>query len=584
MTDPSSPTGPDQPVAGEASRTSSLQIGSILAGRYRILGSLGDGAMGSVYLGEHLRIGRKDAIKVLRDSLANDKEAMARFVRGARSVSRIRHENVCTIYDFSDTSEGVQFLAMEYIPGTTLRELLAQQGTLPMERVLSITLQVAGALQAAHDAGIVHRDLKPANIMLMPGKDGSDIVKVVDFDIAKAEDDTTETEVTRFGFVVGTPEYMSPEQLTGERLDGRSDIYSLALVVYRMLTGLLPFPVENTREMLVGRLTKTPLSLEETLPGRNYPRGLQQVLDWALQRNPDQRAPSCAAFAKAFRDAAVAAGVAPPATRSIASSTPAKSPAHKHAVDVPATRVADVTAGVSEGQRGGLARDQRGQAGNRKLMYGAIAGVLILATGLGAWALSNLGTTDSADPRDGIQTQGDSSVAPLPGPTGPLAGTDSGTTQKPVDPTVLLSRAIDGRTGGAGSQATGAGTAPTGTDPPRDRPATTPNGEVDSLAITRQSNALSEIASALSKGTLPEPSRLEAIRDTSLEGFRQATLPRQKMSAAFSAASALHHLKQFDDGLTWALRARDLCVDNPGLATNCQRYEVLVSIFQNRVP
>ena len=283
---------------------SSLQTGSILAGRYRIVQRLGDGAMGTVYLGEHIKIGRKDAIKVLKDSLSADKEAMARFVRGARSVSRILHPNVCTIYDFSDTAEGVQYLAMEYIPGETLRDLLAREGTLPLHRVVSITTQAAGALQAAHEAGIVHRDLKPANIMLMTGRDGSDIVKVVDFDIAKAEDDGGEAEVTRFGFVVGTPEYMSPEQLTGEPLDGRSDVYSLALVVYRMLTGLLPFPVENTREMLIGRLTMTPKPLEQSLPGRAFPPAVQQALDWALERDAANRAPSTVAFAEALARAA----------------------------------------------------------------------------------------------------------------------------------------------------------------------------------------------------------------------------------------------------------------------------------------
>ncbi|MGH7470462.1 MAG: serine/threonine-protein kinase, partial [Longimicrobiales bacterium] len=294
---------PSHEAAGESSPTSSLQIGSVLAGRYRILSRLGDGAMGSVYLAEHLKIGRKDAIKVLRDSLAGDAESMARFVRGARGVSRIRHENVCTIYDFSDTAEGVQFLAMEYIPGLTLREVLTQQGTVPLERALGITVQAAGALQAAHDAGIVHRDLKPANIMLMTRRDGSDLVKVVDFDIAKAEDDTSESEVTRFGFVVGTPEYMSPEQLTGESLDGRSDVYSLALVVYRMLTGLLPFRVENTREMLVSRLTQDPMTLAQLAPGSSFPPSLQIALDAALKRNPKERTPSAAAFAKAMTEA-----------------------------------------------------------------------------------------------------------------------------------------------------------------------------------------------------------------------------------------------------------------------------------------
>ena len=271
-------------------------VGTVLAGRYRIVKRLGEGAMGAVYLGEHLKIGRRDAIKVLRDSLATDREATLRFLRGARNVSAIRHPNVCTIYDFSDTADGLQFLAMEFVEGETLKDLLDRERRLPVARAVAIAIQTAEALDAAHDAGIVHRDLKPGNIMLVRGRDGRDVVKVVDFDIAKGPDAEGE-EVTRLGFVVGTPEYMSPEQLMGETLNGPSDVYSLALVLFRMLTGALPFQAESTQDVMIQRLTHSPLRLTEALPEAQYPDGLQQTLDRALDRRAASR-PDAAAFAR----------------------------------------------------------------------------------------------------------------------------------------------------------------------------------------------------------------------------------------------------------------------------------------------
>src|SRR5690606_23194965 len=156
-----------------------------------------EGAMGAVYLGEHMKIGRRDAIKVLRQGLATDPDTIARFIRGTRNVAMIRHPNICTIYDYSDIAGDVQFVAMEYVAGRTLRELLEEEGRLPVEVAVHITRQAADALHAAHEVGIVHRDLKPANIMVVKARDGSYDVKVVDFDIAKGSADGEGEEVTR---------------------------------------------------------------------------------------------------------------------------------------------------------------------------------------------------------------------------------------------------------------------------------------------------------------------------------------------------------------------------------------------------
>ncbi|HEX9109367.1 MAG TPA: serine/threonine-protein kinase, partial [Longimicrobiales bacterium] len=291
-------TQPGAPASGAPAAAPDELIGRELSGRYRIVQKLGEGAMGAVYIGEHVRMGRRDAIKVLRGPLAGDAEAVRRFNRGARNISAVHHPNVCTIYDFSDTAEGVTFLAMELITGESLRELLEREGALPPERAVSIARQVADALQAAHDAGIVHRDLKPANIMITRGRDGGDVVKVVDFDIAKAYDEAEGPEVTRVGFVVGTPEYMSPEQLIGERLDGRSDLYSLGLVLFRMLTGTLPFRADTPQELMLQRLTVQPMSLAQAAPARAFPEALESALHTVLSIKPGDRQPSAAAFAR----------------------------------------------------------------------------------------------------------------------------------------------------------------------------------------------------------------------------------------------------------------------------------------------
>ncbi len=264
-------------------------VGSVIADRYHIEEKLGEGGMGTVYLGEHVKMGRKSAIKVMAKSTTGDAEAVARFNREAANAARIGHPNVCAIYDFGETDDGTIYLAMEFISGESLNDLLKREGVLPPARIAPILEQVGAALEAAHDLGIVHRDLKPDNIMLAAGRDGTDVVKVVDFGIAKAMRGEEGQKVTRTGLVVGTPEYMSPEQLSGDVLDGRSDIYSLGLLFYRMLTGVLPFQADSAQEMMIKRLTDAPQSLAAAAPGAVFPARVQQVVDHALQRMPADR-------------------------------------------------------------------------------------------------------------------------------------------------------------------------------------------------------------------------------------------------------------------------------------------------------
>lgn len=382
----------------------SALVGTVLAGRYRIVQKLGEGAMGAVYVGEHLHIGRRDAIKVLRDSLSADAEAMARFARGARNVSLIQHPNVCTVYDFGHLEDGRRFMAMELVPGETLQDLLQREGRLPPARAVSIAGQIAGALQAAHDAGIVHRDLKPGNVMVSPGRGGADVVKVVDFDIAKGSSDGAPGDVTRLGFVIGTPEYMSPEQLLGMPLDGRSDVYSLALVLFRMLAGALPFRANDTQELMVQRLTGVPLRLDEVSPGLPPMPAMQAVLDHALQRRAEDRTGGAAEFAEAI-------------TRVLAAEAPASAPSA--IVPPPVARPTDPSPEWSPETRGGVPATvvtadhapvhAAAPAGPRRAMPSFVRpGLIALAVALvvaAAWGVSRgMGPAD-------------------PAPPGPLAGT-----------------------------------------------------------------------------------------------------------------------------------------------------------------
>ncbi|MEP7086358.1 MAG: serine/threonine-protein kinase, partial [Gemmatimonadota bacterium] len=260
---------------------------------------LGEGGMGQVYLAEHVKMGRMSAIKVMTQALANDMDAVGRFNREAANASKISHPNIAAIYDFGETSDGLIYLAMEFVEGESLTKLCEALGALPAPRAAEIARQVASALEAAHERGIVHRDLKPDNIMISRGRDGADLVKVVDFGIAKAAEGAGQ-KVTRTGLVVGTPEYMSPEQLTGDTLDGRSDLYALGLVTFNMLTGMLPFTGQTTQEALLKRLTDRPLSLAEARTDLVWPPALQAVIDRALSRLASDRYQHASEFGEAI--------------------------------------------------------------------------------------------------------------------------------------------------------------------------------------------------------------------------------------------------------------------------------------------
>ena len=277
-------------------------VGSVIADRYRIEKLLGEGGMGRVYLAQHVRLPQKAAIKVLHPSMVTEVDAVARFNREAANAAKIDHDRVARVFDYGDTSDGLVFLAMEFVPGRTLRDMIGELGKLPPARAANITFQIAEGLDAAHRIGIIHRDLKPDNVLVVTDDNGVDRSKVVDFGIAKAVDNS-QTQLTQTGMLVGTPEFMSPEQVLGEQLDARSDVYALALVAYQLFTGGLPFGGTTPERSLAARLMEDAKPLSFAAADVEWPSALQDAFDRALARDPADRT----ATAIEFGDSVVAA-------------------------------------------------------------------------------------------------------------------------------------------------------------------------------------------------------------------------------------------------------------------------------------
>lgn len=288
-------------------------IGAVIAGRYLVSKLLGEGGMGKVYLARHVRLPQQAAIKVLHHDMVKDQGAVARFNREAENAARIEHDRVARVFDFGETPEGLVYLAMEFVPGKTLRDILTDEQRLSAVRAANIVYQVAEGLDAAHRLSIVHRDLKPDNILVMT-EEGMDRCKVVDFGIAKVTNGSG-TQLTQTGMLVGTPEFMSPEQVLGEQLDGRSDVYALALVAFEMFTGQLPFEGTTPERKLTARLIQDPKTLVNAAPDIEWPAELQAAFDHALMREPDERTASALAFGDAVVSA-VEAWLSVPVLRS----------------------------------------------------------------------------------------------------------------------------------------------------------------------------------------------------------------------------------------------------------------------------
>ena len=283
----------------------------LLDGQFQILQKIGSGGMGSVYKAAQPAMNRMVAVKILHPKLTNRKDLVSRFRREARAMSHLTHPNTVKVFLYGDLEDGSLYIVMEYLEGRNLNQTVRKEGPLAVERAIPVLIQVCGALQEAHLQGIIHRDLKPENIFLSTNGGLRDYPKVLDFGLAKV----TERELrpgsimlTQEGMVFGTPEFMSPEQAQGKPLDARSDIYSLAVILYEVLTGKLPFDARTPMEYIQMHVTRPPIPIDERVPGRTFPSGFDAVMKKALEKRPEDRYASAADFAQALKPFAGMAG------------------------------------------------------------------------------------------------------------------------------------------------------------------------------------------------------------------------------------------------------------------------------------
>ena len=284
----------------EPEKGQDAMIGQLIGGRYRITGILGEGGMGIVYVGEQ-QMGstvRKVAIKTLHQHLSKDPSVLARFHRECGTVAQLEHPNTIKFYDFGATADGTLYIAMEFVAGRSLSDVV-MDGPISPDRVVKIMRQVCGALDEAHMQGVIHRDLKPENIVLTNRAGETDFVKVLDFGIAartESADAAKEAKLTQQGMVLGTPPYMSPEQFTGKALDARSDIYSLAVMSYELMTGKLPFEADTPWQWATQHMTAQPIPFEVSAPAKHLPEKMRQAILKGLSKDRDHRQSSAREF------------------------------------------------------------------------------------------------------------------------------------------------------------------------------------------------------------------------------------------------------------------------------------------------
>ncbi|MCA9694581.1 MAG: protein kinase [Myxococcales bacterium] len=266
-------------------------FGTVLADRYRVLDVIGKGGMGKVYLAEHVAIGKRVAIKVLSQAYCHRPDQVKRFLREARAASTIDHPNVIDTSDFGEMDNGSVFFVMEYLQGTDLGKTIRKRGPLPWGRARRIFIQICRALQAAHDRGVIHRDMKPENVFLNDKEGVTDFVKVLDFGIAKVVDEERQNQhtLTQAGALIGTPEYMSPEQVRGEAADRRMDIYSVGCIMYQVLTGKLPFKDSNMFGVLNQQVNAPPKPLREITPEADIPPEAEALVLKCMEKHASNR-------------------------------------------------------------------------------------------------------------------------------------------------------------------------------------------------------------------------------------------------------------------------------------------------------
>jgi serine/threonine-protein kinase len=282
-------------------------VGRTLDEKYSVEERLGSGGMGAVYRARHLQMDRPVAIKVLHQRFVEDEAARVRFQIEARAAVMLRHSNAVAVTDFGQTSEGCVYIVMELLEGRTLREILSRESPIETARAISIMLQTSAAVAAAHEAGIIHRDLKPSNILVTQSADQPAVVKVLDFGIAKVtsdklDEDENATSVVQTSSVIGTPRYMSPEQYNGFELTPATDVYSLGVILYEMLTGMAPFTGATREEIAQKHAKDTPHPPRGIVAA--IPEDVERVVLHALEKRPEDRPANADEFRRELLDTA----------------------------------------------------------------------------------------------------------------------------------------------------------------------------------------------------------------------------------------------------------------------------------------
>jgi eukaryotic-like serine/threonine-protein kinase len=287
--------------AHQAAMNHSNLTGQVLDGRYKVVKKIGEGGMSFVYLASDVSTNERFAIKILSPSLSQDPNAMARLRREAGLGIRLAHPNVCHIMRLGETEDGFVYVVMPFVEGEILSDRTNRMKQIPLAQAVKFTREIAAGLQVAHELRIIHRDLKPENVMICGGDDDNAYAVVMDFGLAKERKAGTELEkLTATGIILGTPEFMSPEQLRGKQLDGRTDIYSLSLLTYEMITGKLPFTGRNQQELMIARLRSEPIPIRQARPDLDLPAEVEKVLLKAMHRDPDSRYQTAPEFATAL--------------------------------------------------------------------------------------------------------------------------------------------------------------------------------------------------------------------------------------------------------------------------------------------
>jgi serine/threonine-protein kinase len=377
-----------------------LKRGSLVAGRYEVLAPLGQGGMGAVYKARDHKLEETVALKVLRADVRHDRDMQTRFMREIRLARRVRHRNVCAIHEYGEEG-GLRYISMEHIEGVDLRKILTERGALPPDQAFEACIRVAEGLQAIHEAGIIHRDLKPANLMI----DAHGIVRLMDFGIAKQMESEAAAGATATGLIVGTPEYMSPEQARGDKLDPRSDVYALGIVAFELFTGKVPFRGQTPMATIFKHLQDPPPF--DGPAAAALPKEAVPVVRRALAKTPEERQSSAIEFAHEMVEAREAAGILPPATGPLTprpsatvlgtaatprpltigqGPTPTRLEAPPRGADMPPTVAVTTTARRTAGGRGR----------SRAVLAGGAALVVLLVLG-GAW-MATRGSREAAVP------------------------------------------------------------------------------------------------------------------------------------------------------------------------------------------